>query len=114
MAVEILGVMIPIIAVIGIVFIIIFLRKYENTERMAMIEKGVDADLFKRQTSTSAPLRLSLLFIGVGVGLLFGYFLSEVMSNRPVAFISMTFIFGGIGLGVAYLIEDKKIKQDFK
>jgi hypothetical protein len=73
MHVETLGVMIPIIAIIGGIIMVIYLRRYENVERMAMIEKGVDPSVFARKSrNTSGALRASLLFIGAGTGLLLG------------------------------------------
>ena len=92
---------------------IIYLRKFENIERMSMIEKGASPELFKatRQRSTSFPLRVSLLFIGAGLGLLMGYFLDRTFDMEEVAYFSMLFIFGGLGLGAAYLVEEKKTNQ---
>ncbi len=115
MDVAVIGVLIPIIATISIVVMIIYLRRFENDERMAMIEKGVDPALFnlKKNRSTSLPLRFSLLMIGVGLGLFIGYFLDRLLGMyNPIAYISMLFIFGGIGLGLAYIIEEKKMKED--
>jgi F0F1-type ATP synthase assembly protein I len=111
---EILGVMIPIIALIGVFTMIVYLRKYENQERMAMIDKGVDPQFFniKKQRNTSLPLRISLLLIGGGVGLLLGYFLDRAFYMEEVAYFSMLFICGGLGLGASYLIEEKKMKED--
>ncbi|RAW00167.1 hypothetical protein DQQ10_16595 [Pseudochryseolinea flava] len=105
--------MIPIILIIGAVIMIIYLRKYQNEERMALIEKGLSADLIqlKNLTNTSFPLRASLLLIGAGIGMLMGHVLeSSTDMDAPVAYFSMLFIFGGIGLGVAYIIEEKKAK----
>lgn len=114
MDVAVIGVFIPIIAIISAIVMIIYLRKYENDERMAMIEKGVDPALFnlKKQRSTSLPLRFSLLLIGVGTGLFIGYFLDVNFGMDEVAYFSMLFIFGGIGLGLAYIIEEKKLKEE--
>jgi hypothetical protein len=111
---EVLGIMIPIVAIIGAFTMIVYLRRFENAERMAMIEKGVDPTLFtKRQrANTSGPLRASLLFIGAGLGLLFAYFLDRSWGMEEVAYFSMIFIFGGLGLGLAYLVEEKKIKEE--
>jgi hypothetical protein len=113
MEVEILGVMIPIIAIIGIIIAIIYVRKFENEERLAMIEKGVSPEFLniKRERNTSLPLRLSLLMIGAGVGLLFAYFLDRTFDMEEVAYFSMLFIFGGLGLGAAYLVEEKQKKS---
>ncbi len=114
MEVAIIGVFIPIVGTIGIIIMIIYLRKFQNEERMAMIEKGVDPALFnlKANRNTSLPLRFSLLMIGVGLGLFIGYFLDALFDMEEVAYFSMLFICGGAGLGLAYIIEEKKIKEE--
>jgi hypothetical protein len=114
MQVEILGVMIPIIFIIGAVIVVLYLRKYENQERMAMIDKGVDPQFFnvKKMRNNTGPLRASLLFIGAGLGILLGYFLDRAFDMEEVGYFAMLFIFGGIGLGGSYLIEEKKIKEE--
>jgi hypothetical protein len=112
MALGVLGIMIPIISIIGFFIMIIYLRKYENDERMAMIEKGVGPDIFpKRLRDTSVSLRFSLLMIGVGSGILLGYFLDRAFDMEEVAYFSMLFICGGIGLGAAYIIEENRTKK---
>jgi hypothetical protein len=112
MEVEILGVMIPIIGIIGIIIMVIYLRRFQNEERMAMIDKGIDPSIFTTKArNTSGALRASLLMIGGGVGLLLGYFLDYHFDMEEVGYFSMLFIFGGAGLGGAYLIEERKIKQ---
>ncbi len=111
MDVAVLGVMIPIIGTIGAFITIVYLRKFQNMERMAIIDKGLDPSLFKTERSAAGALRASLLLIGAGVGLLLGYSLDRMFDMEEVAYFSMLFIFGGIGLGLAYLIEDKKSKE---
>jgi hypothetical protein len=112
MEVEYLGVMIPIIGIIGLIIMVIYLRRYENEERMAMIDKGVDPSLFTKKTrNTSGALRASLLLMGSGLGLLLGYFLDYNFNMEEVGYFSMLLIFGGAGLGTAYIIEERKIKQ---
>ena len=108
MDVAVLGVMIPIIGIIGAFIIIGYLRKFQNMERMAIIDKGLDPSLFKSERVTAAALRASLLLIGAGLGLLMGYWLDRTFGMDNVAYFSMIFIFGGIGLGVAYLVEERK------
>lgn len=113
MSVQILGVLIPIIAIIGAVIMIIYIRRFENEERMAMIDKGLDPSLFaKKQRSSSSALRASLLLMGAGMGLLLGYYLDETFDMEQVGYFSMLLIFGGAGLGAAYVIEEKKIKSE--
>lgn len=111
MDVAVIGVFIPIVAIIGIVIAVIYLRRYENEERMSMIEKGMSPADVKKSRNTSLPLRFSLLMIGVGTGLFVGYFLDANTRMEEVAYFSMLFIFGGLGLGLAYIIEEKKNKD---
>lgn len=112
MEVEIIGVFIPIVAIIGGIIMIIFLRKYENEERMNMIEKGMNPGEIKKTRNTSGPLRFACLLMGVGVGLLMGYVLESNTRMAEAAYFSMIFLFGGIGLGIAYIIEERKLKQE--
>ncbi len=108
-----LAIMIPIIAIVGFFIMIIYIRRFENQERMAMIDKGVSPELFTRKSrSTSGTLRLALLLIGVGVGALLGYALDRSFSMDEVGYFSMLFIFGGLGLGTAYVIEEKKQRKE--
>jgi hypothetical protein len=107
----ILGVLLPIIISLGAFVMVVYLRKYENMERLAIIEKGLEKDLFKRGTSPSGALRAALLFIGAGIGLLLGYWLDQAFDMRETGYFAMLLIFGGIGLGLAYLIEEAKAKR---
>ncbi|MFZ5999970.1 MAG: DUF6249 domain-containing protein [Bacteroidota bacterium] len=102
--IPVLGIMLPIIITLGAFVMIVYIRKFENMEKMAIIDKGLSPDLFKRERSTSGALRSGLLLIGIGIGLLMGYWLDRVFY--------MLFIFGGLGLGIAYLIEEKKAKAN--
>ena len=114
MAPAVLGIIMVIIAIVGAYVMVIYLRKYGNIERMAMIEKGVDPKLFtveKRPLNTSWSLRFALLLIGAGVGLLLDHFLDRSYDMEEVAYFSMLFICGGAGLGASYLIEEKKLKS---
>lgn len=85
-----------------------------NKERMAMIEKGTDPKLFRTQLSGNMffTLKVGLLFIGVALGVLFGNLLanSAGMEEGP-AYVSMIFLFGGIGLVVGYIFQSKKTEQ---
>lgn len=112
MDVAVIGVFIPIVAILGVIVIVVYLRKYENEERMSMIDKGISPGDFKREPSNSSwPLRFSLLLIGAGLGLMMGYFLDAHTRMDDVAYFSMIFIFGGLGLGCSYLIEEKRKKN---
>jgi O-antigen/teichoic acid export membrane protein len=112
MNIEAIAIMIPIVSIVGLIVMIIYLRKYENEERMAMIDKGIDPAIFtKKARNTSSALRASLLLIGAGLGLLLGYALDRSFDMEEVGYFSMLFILGGVGLGLAYMIEENKIRK---
>jgi hypothetical protein len=108
--IPVFGIMLPIIISLGAFVMIVYIRKFANLERMAIIEKGLNPDLFKAERSTSGTLRASLLLIGVGIGFLVGYWLDRTFDMEEVGYFSMLFIMGGLGLGLAYFIEEKKVK----
>lgn len=112
MDVAVIGVFIPIIAIVAISAIIVYIRRFENEERLAMIEKGMNPKDMKIVRNTSFPLRFALLLIGVGIGLFVGYILDSNTYMDEVAYFSMIFIWGGIGMGLSYLIEEKKSKVE--
>ncbi len=109
--IPVLGILLPIIITLGAFVMVVYIRKFENMERMSMIERGVSPDLFKKPRFTSGALRASLLLMGIGIGFLFGYWLDRVFYMEEVGYFSMLFIFGGLGLGISYLIEEKKARQ---
>lgn len=106
--VPVLGVLLPIIIALGAFIMIVYLRKFENLERMSIIDKGLSPDMFKRERNSSATLRWSFLLIGVGIGFLIGYALDRVYDMEEVGYFSMLFIFGGLGLGLAYFMEERR------
>ena len=110
--IPVLGILLPIIITLGAFIMVVYIRKFENLEKMAIIEKGLSPDLFKKERSTSGALRSGLLLIGAGVGLLMGYWLDRTFDMEEVAYFSMLFIFGGVGLGLAYLIEEKNARRN--
>lgn len=113
MDVAMLGVLLPIIISLGAFVMIVYIRKFDNMERMAIIEKGLDPTFFKstRNGSPAPVLRWALLLVGAGLGLFVGYFLDEVFRMEEVGYFAMLMIFGGLGLLLAYLIEERKAKN---
>lgn len=107
-----MGILWLLIFSVGILVMIVYLRKYTNEERMAMIDKGQQPMNFNKKSNTSIPLRFSLLLIGGGLGLFVAYFLDDAFHMEEVAYFSMLFIFGGAGLGLSYIIEEKKARQE--
>jgi len=109
---------IAIISTFGSLFGILYLYiTARNRERMALIERGLSsADIFSGETKISNKylgLKLGLLIIGIGLGILAGMSLSSILQDykhQEIYSWSFVMIFGGIGLFVSYLIEKKDKK----
>ncbi len=117
--VKIVGMLIPIVGIIGLFTMIIFLRKYENDEKMAMIDKGINPIPTPVQSTPEQStqgnktfLFLGFVIVGFGIGLLMGSLLESLTNiDGDVAHFSMIFIFGGLGLLSSYFYQmnvDKK------
>ncbi|PIB36047.1 hypothetical protein BFP72_11905 [Reichenbachiella sp. 5M10] len=79
-----------------------------NDERLALIEKGGDANIFNRKTITFPAIKIGLLLIGAGVGILVGNLLSTAaIVSEEVGIFSCLMIFGGSGLFISYFVEQK-------
>lgn len=110
--VPIVGILVPILITLGAFVMVTFLRKYENEERMALIAKGIDPTV-KRAKPIPIDLRYALVAIGVSFGLLIGNLLeANTGIDDGVAYISMLLLFGGLGLVVAYLIQQRKDEKE--
>lgn len=111
---------------------IVFLRKYENDERMAMIEKGMEP-LTRKKGSGFGTLRFALLSIGIGVGIVVALIIMQFVPDPAVeeglsivqdsaeevhihggsgiagaVYSGCIMIFGGAGLLSAYIINKKR------
>ncbi len=110
MRVEILGVLIP-FAFLGVAFASLYVYlTTRNKERLALIEKGASSDLFKSKPAESSgylTFKAGLFLIGIALGIIGGYFLTEGGMEEEPAYFSMIFLFGGIGLVVSFLLQGK-------
>ena len=120
------------IIVLGIAYAIykLFELFVRQKERMAIIEKMNNGDgvvnfpdvskWFSSPTPKIGGLRFGLLLIGLGLGLGIAIFLNDffVYNSRALSwqdkdslYIAMMMLFGGAGLLISYLIEQKNQKK---
>jgi len=117
----------------------LFVRKNERVrliEKMGQSLTPADSSLLKSQFSTLLPsfgkksfssLRIGCLFVGLGLGLLVGLFICLNIRNLGITnghweretFYSVSYgasvlLFGGLGLVISYIIENKSVKKDEK
>jgi CBS domain containing-hemolysin-like protein len=84
-----------------------------NKERLALIEKGADASLWnvKRSNRTNYTLKIGMLAVGIGIGVLVGSLLESYTAlDEEVAFPSMIFLFGG-GFLIANALIERKARE---
>ncbi|MGB3774910.1 MAG: DUF6249 domain-containing protein [Leeuwenhoekiella sp.] len=90
-----------------------------NKERLALIEKGADANIFvkTKNSGESAPvwkiflLNFGLLLMGVGLGIILGFALVNMFSfNKGAAITASVFLMSGISLIVGFFLTRKLIK----
>lgn len=101
--------------VFGIVYLFLSIR---NKERLALIEKGVDASIFMKgnQNTTSIVriiiLNVALLLMGIGIGVSVALFLSYYTGLRPAPLIlAATFTMAGFGLLTGFYLTKKMDKK---
>jgi Domain of unknown function (DUF6249) len=102
---------------VGIAFFVvtygIFHLFVRRKERIALIEKGVTAAVFNSESNVSPSLKYGIFCIGIAFGFLMGEILAEFTHlNEGIAYLSMIFLFGGIGLVIYYFIAKKHTRKE--
>lgn len=102
------GLFVPIAMFLMIFAILYVYYTTRSRERLALVEKGVDASIFKMDPVRKRLdlVKWGIFLIALGVGVVGGYALSNVM-NEVVAFFTSILICGGVGLMVAYFVIRK-------
>ena len=101
-------IIVPII--FGIFFGIVYLFfTTRNKERMALIEKGIGAEIFNKGERRTAPiwkvliLNIAVLLMGIGVGIFIASILHHSLGmDQDVAYPGTIFLMAGIGLFVGF------------
>lgn len=89
-----------------------------NKERIALIEAGADAKLFKSESSGNRwyfVIVLGLLAIGIALGASFGMFVEHTLGrghDLEQGYVIGIFLFGGLGLLSSFFLIRKIKKED--
>jgi hypothetical protein len=100
---------VSVIAVFGTIFGIAYLHyTSRNRERLALIDKGVDASIFYSADRHLDSLKIGMLLVGIGIGILLGYFVStNFRFEEGIAYPSMIAMMGGLSLILFYALQKK-------
>lgn len=106
--------------VFGVIFGIFYLYfSTRNKERLALIEKGVDASLFSKGKLHPAPiwrvvfLNIALVMVGIGLGIFIASILHYQLGVvEDVAYPGTIFLMAGIGLLVGYKMTSEIYKNN--
>ncbi|WP_033961359.1 DUF6249 domain-containing protein [Psychroserpens jangbogonensis] len=102
------------VIIIGIIFGSIFSVFYlyfstRNKERLALIEKGVDASIFMRGKQQTAPiwkvliLNFALLLMGIGIGVFIASLLDNLTTlDEEAVYPATIFFMAGLGLFLGF------------
>jgi len=109
---------IPIIffaVIFGIVYLLVSAR---NRERLALIEKGVDASIFYSKHRSITPMwkiivvNFALLLMGIGLGIFIAAILHFSMGvDQEVAYPGTIFLMAGAGLMTGVYLTKKMNKE---
>lgn len=106
---AVVALFIPITAILALAGLLIIIRKFENDERMAMIEKGLTPPQKEStKVNPASALRWGCLFMGVGLGIFLANIIENMTENNTEAlYPALILFFGGLGLLISYYIQFK-------
>ena len=106
------GLFVPIGFFLAIFAILYVYWTTRTKERLALVEKGMDAGIFKTDPVRKRMdlVKWGIFLIALAAGVVTGFALSRVI-NEVVAFFTMILLCGGIGLIVAYAVISKLEKK---
>jgi hypothetical protein len=108
-------ILVPLI-IFGVIFGIVYVvTTARHKEKMALIEKGADPTLFKRQQmkfSQYNTFKYGLLLVGIAVGIIIAAIMDEInLIDQVAGYFSSILFFGGLALITAYLLRNRFDKE---
>ena len=105
------GIFVPLSFFLALFAILYVYWTTRTKERLALIDKGVDASVFKSDCNKFALVKWGIFLIFAAVGVFTAHLLSQVF-NEVAAYFTMILFFGGLGLIIAYIITEKLAKTN--
>jgi len=106
-------ILIPLAFFATIVLVVYIFYSNRNKERLALINKGIGADILNRIPHASLlTFKIGFFFIGLAIGSLLGNIIAVNTSlEEGVAYFSMIMLFGGLSLIIYHLLEKRFIRN---
>ncbi len=113
----ILGVMVPIVAIVGGLSLAFANNYMRSRERLEMISRGIDVSAMNNKDYSwpkrrRSPLRFGMMVFGAGIGLLLAYVLCRSMAindeDSHVIYGGFVATFVGLGMIISHLVEKKE------
>jgi len=95
------GIVVPLAFFLALFAILYVYWTTRTKERLALIDKGVDASVFKTECNKYVLVKWGVFLIFAAVGVFTAHLLSQVF-NEVAAYFSMILFFCGLGLMVAF------------
>ena len=105
------GIFVPLAFFLALFAILYVYWTTRTKERLALIEQGKDASIFKSECSKYALVKWGIFLIFLALGVFTAHLLSQVF-NEVAAHFAMILFFGGVGLIVAYVVTEKLAKKN--
>lgn len=112
-------ILIPMLGIIGFfTSVIVWVYMHYSSrykERMALLEYGKDADVYKSQKrERNNTLKYGIVAVMVGIGIFMGNILDGIGMMGEAAYGSMILLMGGAGLVGYYFLQEKKLEEEKK
>lgn len=105
------GIFVPLSFFLALFAILYVYWTTRTKERLALIEKGADASIFRAESSKYNLVKWGIFLIALAAGVIGGYALSGVI-DEVAAFFTMILFCGGVGLIVAYWVTNSLLKNE--
>jgi F0F1-type ATP synthase assembly protein I len=93
------------------VFIVSYFKTRHN-ERMALINSGRTAKIFDtNDTESNKSLKFGLFLLSIGLGLLTGLIIDNILDTEPAGVFVSILIFGGVSLIFYHIYVEGKAKK---
>lgn len=109
---QVIGLVTVILIFVGIPLLIFFLARNRHREKLALIEKGINPNPSKPESSFFKALMWGMLVGGAGLGWIIGLLLHQVFGLDDGVMFALVLFFAGAGLVGYFFYRSQQEKPD--